>query len=149
MIAVLLIAHAPLASSLQAVAAHVFSECSAQVSALDVAAGESADDVLARALDRIAAIGGDVLILADAFGATPCNALQRLSAPDHVRVVAGVNVPMLWRALNYLERPGETLDTLADRAYEGGRQGIMHVTVTPPQNQPPIGGHDPDNDHDQ
>jgi len=149
MIAVLLIAHAPLASSLQAVAAHVFSECSAQVSALDVAAGESADDVLARALDRIAAIGGDVLILADVFGATPCNALQRLSVPDHVQVVAGVNVPMLWRALCYLDHPGETLESLARRAFEGGRQGVMQVTFTPPQNQPPKAGHDPDNDHDQ
>jgi len=149
MTSILLIAHAPLATSLQAVAAHVFPERSALVSALDVEAGETTDRVLKRALERIVSIGGDVLILADAFGATPCNALQRLSAPDHVRVVSGVNVPMLWRALNYLERPGETLDKLADRAYEGGRQGIMHVTVTPPQNQPPIGGHDPDNDHDQ
>ena len=149
MTSILLIAHAPLATSLQAVAAHVFPERSALVSALDVEAGETTDRVLKRALERIGSIGGDVLILADAFGATPCNALQRLSAPDHVRVVSGVNVPMLWRALNYLERPGETLDKLADRAYEGGRQGIMHVTVTPPQNQPPKGGHDPDNDHDQ
>ena len=147
---ILLVAHAPLASTLLTVAQHTYADCAARVKAVDVPPQMSADDAascIAAALKTLP--DADVLVMVDAFGATPCNALQRLSAPDHVRVVAGVNVPMLWRALNYLERPGETLDTLADRAYEGGRQGIMHVTVTPPQNQPPKGGHDPDNDHDQ
>ena len=53
-------------------------------------------------LQQIAA--PDVLIFTDVFGATPCNVAQRLADGVQVKVVAGVNVPMLWRTLCY--RPG-------------------------------------------
>jgi mannose PTS system EIIA component len=73
-----------------------------------------------------------VLILADVFGATPCNAA--LAAADGVkqRVVAGVNVPMLWRTLCYA---GQPLDDLVNRAVAGASQGVMHVAVPRRQNQ--------------
>ncbi len=59
---------------------------------------------------------GEALILADVFGATPCNIVQRLSDGVRVKVITGVNVPMLWRALNY---SNESLDTLITRAVAG------------------------------
>ena len=43
----------------------------------------------------------EALILTDVFGATPCNVAQRLADGVQVKVVAGVNVPMLWRSLCY------------------------------------------------
>ena len=46
-----------------------------------------------------------------------------------VRVVAGVNVPMLWRSLCYV---GVQLDDLVARAVDGGTNGVMHV---PPENK--------------
>ena len=58
---------------------------------------------------------GDVLILTDMLGATPANGAQRL-AGDHVRVVSGLNVPMLWRALCYRQ---QALDVIADKALTG------------------------------
>jgi PTS system ascorbate-specific IIA component len=150
MTAVLIIAHAPLASSLCAAAAHTYPNLSAQVAALDVGPEDTPEKIEGQARECIDALGqDDVLILVDVFGATPCNALRSLADPAHVRVLAGVNVPMLWRTLCYLKDPRETLETLAERALAGGRQGVMAVSVSPPQNQPPKSGHDPDHHHHQ
>ena len=76
-------------------------------------------------------------MLTDVFGATPCNVAQRLSDGVSVRVVAGVNVPMLWRSLCYL---GEPLDALIARTKRNS-QGVMRVAQTRPQNQVPISDH--------
>ena len=131
MAALLLIAHAPLASALAAVAGHCYSE--ARLEAVDVESTMSVEAVetLARAaLDRLDS--SEVLILTDVFGATPCNAAQRVADGVSIRVVAGVNVPMLWRSLCYL---GEPLDALVARAVSGASQGVMQVAQTRPQNQ--------------
>ena len=72
------------------------------------------------------------LIFTDVFGATPCNVAQRLSDGVQVRVVTGVNVPMLWRALCYGDEP---LENLVSRALAGATQGVMPVGNTRPQNQ--------------
>jgi len=131
--AVLLIAHAPLASALLSVAGHCYAEKGHLFEAIDVDPSMSADSV--EALARAALVRLDapeVLVLTDVFGATPCNVAQRLSDGITVRVVAGVNVPMLWRSLCYL---GEPLDALVARAVSGASQGVMQVAQTRPQNQ--------------
>lgn len=74
----------------------------------------------------------ETLILTDVFGASPTNVAQRLADGVHVRVLAGVNVPMLWRALNYAKLP---LDELVTRSVAGGTQGVLPVAATRPQNQ--------------
>ena len=132
---ILIVAHAPLATSLQAVAQHVYPDCGARLMAVDVPPGASLDAVEAQVREALAApplAGSEVLILADVFGATPCNAA--LAAADGVRwrVVAGVNVPMLWRTLCYAE---QSLDDLVNRAVAGATQGVMHVSVPRLQNQ--------------
>lgn len=123
---ILLIAHAPLASALRQVAEHTFADCYRNLQALDVGPAMSAEDVeaAARALMTEAAPSspaGGWLVMADVFGATPANAAQRL-ASSGVRVLCGVNVPMLWRALCYADQP---LDALADLAVQGGVAGII------------------------
>jgi len=131
--AVLLIAHAPLASALLSVAGHCYEEKGHLFEAIDVEPTMSAEavEVLARAaLARLNA--PEVLVLTDVFGATPCNVAQRLSDGVSIRVVAGVNVPMLWRSLCYV---GEPLDALVARAMSGASQGVMQVAQTRPQNQ--------------
>ena len=74
----------------------------------------------------------EALILTDVFGATPCNVAQRLADGVQVKVVAGVNVPMLWRSLCYA---GDTLDA-AGRAGGGrrdpGRDAGGHVPAPEP-----------------
>jgi mannose PTS system EIIA component len=143
----LIVAHAPLASALRAVAAHAFPERAENVSAIDIAADEAAPE--ARVRQGIEALAGhDVLLLTDAFGATPCTACQRAAAGmPRTRVVTGVNVPMLWRTLG---SPSLALDELAQRAVAGAVQGVMQANPTPRQNQPgPRPGHDQVSDHDQ
>ena len=72
----------------------------------------------------------DALVLTDVFGATPCNLAQRLADGIHVRVIAGVNVSMVWRALCYAREP---LESVADRAMIGATQGVVQVTAAEPQ----------------
>ena len=101
--------------------------------AIDVEPNMSADTVESLARAALARLNApEVLVLTDVFGATPCNVAQRLSDGVNVRVVAGVNVPMLWRSLCYL---GEPLDALVARAVSGASQGVMQVAQTRPQNQ--------------
>jgi PTS system ascorbate-specific IIA component len=131
--AVLLIAHAPLASALLSVAGHCYEEKGHLFEAIDVEPSMSAETVEGLARAALARLNApEVLVLTDVFGATPCNVAQRLSDGVHVRVVAGVNVPMLWRSLCYL---GEPLDALVARAVSGASQGVMQVAQTRPQNQ--------------
>jgi mannose PTS system EIIA component len=132
---ILIVAHAPLASALQQVAQHVYPDCGAGLAAVDVPAGASMDEVQAGVRTALAERPGEeVLILVDAFGATPCNAALAAADGFKARVVAGVNVPMLWRTLCYRDKP---LDDLVNRAIVGASQGVMHVTVPKRQNQSP------------
>lgn len=138
---ILLVAHEPLASALGRVAAHVFPECGAELEVLDVSASQSAESVEQSIVQRIAADPArEMLILADTFGATPCNAAMRVADGQRVRVVAGVNVPMLWRTVCYRS---EGLDALVERAVAGGSQGVMRVSSARQQNQSSACGPDP------
>ena len=127
----LVIAHAPLASALHRVAQHTFPECAASLSALDVTPDMTPEEVQAQAAQLLEP-QGETLILADVFGATPCNAAQRLADGTRVRVVAGVNVPMLWRTLCYAQEP---IEALVERALAGASQGVLQVGPTRPQQQ--------------
>jgi PTS system ascorbate-specific IIA component len=121
----MILAHAPLASALKAVAEHAFPDCAGELRALDVLPAMPVEEVeaLGRALlEQIAA--PEVLIFTDVFGATPCNIAQRLAD--------GVNVPMLWRTLCY---PHESLEALVARALAGATQGVMQVATARPQLQ--------------
>jgi mannose PTS system EIIA component len=129
----LVIAHAPLASALRAVAEHVYPDCATSLTVLDVPADMPIEKVEALAAGMLASMATpEALILTDVFGATPCNVAQRLADGVRVKVVTGVNVPMLWRSLCYASEP---LDSLVARALAGGTQGAMQVSSSRPQNQ--------------
>jgi PTS system mannose-specific IIA component len=121
----LIIAHAPLASSLKAVAEHAFPDCARHLAALDVPSNMPIEEIEAQGRVMLEQIRSpEALILTDVFGATPCNAAQRLADGVHIKVVTGVSVPMLWRSLCYA---GESLDSLVGRALAGATQGAMLV----------------------
>ncbi|MBU6259927.1 MAG: PTS fructose transporter subunit IIA [Burkholderiales bacterium] len=148
MASILLVAHAPLSASLQAVARHVYPDCSSELAALDIPASLGLEEAQRRIEAALAAMpAGEVLIMADVFGATPCNAALNVADGVRVRVVAGASVPMLWRALCYAALP---LADLVVRAVDGGRQGVMQIAAPRRQNQanrPP--SDDPDSNPDQ
>ena len=142
----MIIAHAPLASALKLAAQHCFPEAASSLQALDVHADLTLEELeaqarilLQHAIDKDAR--GEVLILADVFGATPCNTVKNLADGVQVKVITGVNLPMLWRALNYASEP---LDTLITRAIAGGVQGVMQIASSRPQNQVSQPTHDQD-----
>ncbi len=135
---IVLLAHSPLASALRAVASHAYPECAAAVEALDVETSTSPEALAAALRSKLLDDPGqETLILVDAFGATPCNAALSVADGVLVRVVAGVNVPMLWRTLCYRD---ESLASLVERAVAGGIQGVMHVAEARRQNQFPSAG---------
>ncbi|MBA4257293.1 MAG: PTS fructose transporter subunit IIA [Polaromonas sp.] len=130
---ILVIAHAPLASALRQCVLHVFPDAAATVVALDVQPNVPPEESLQQARLMVEHMGADtVLMLTDVFGATPCNVAQRLLDRGGARLIAGVSLPMLLRAVTYRH---ETLDMLVSRAMAGGTQGIIPVNVTAPQNQ--------------
>ena len=130
---ILIVAHAPLASALRTAALHVYPEVAAGVLALDVSPNESTEITRIAAQALLAQLGTpQALVLTDVFGATPCNVAQKVVDGITTKLVAGANLPMLLRTVNYRY---EVLDVLVTRALSGGIQSIMQVAVTAPQNQ--------------
>ncbi|MEY4766978.1 MAG: hypothetical protein RI907_3651 [Pseudomonadota bacterium] len=137
MAGLLIIAHAPLASALKLAAQHCFPDAAQSLQALDVPPNLPPEEVAAQARLLLAAAQagddkGEALVLADVFGATPCNAVQSLADGVRVKVVTGVNLPMLWRTLNYASQP---LETLINVAMAGGTHGVMQIAASRQQNQ--------------
>ena len=147
MLGFIIIAHAPLASALKAVAAHAFPECVQTLEVLDVPADMPTEEIEARVRELVGRVAQpDALMFTDVFGATPSNVAQRVVDGVHVKLLAGVNVPMLFRSLRHAH---ETLDAVLARAMSGATQGVMQVTTSRPQNQtfkPGGNGQDPNND---
>lgn len=65
--------------------------------------------------------GDGILILTDLFGATPSN-IAREILNENIRIVCGLNLPMLMRVMNYHKLP---LHKLAENALKGGQAGIV------------------------
>ncbi len=130
---ILIIAHAPLANALRQCVLHVFPDSAAGVVAFDVQPNVPPEETLASARQAMALLSTPhTLVLTDVFGATPCNVAQKLVDGLHSRLIAGVSLPMLLRAVTYRAEP---LDALVARAIAGGTQGVMQVATTAPQNQ--------------
>jgi len=144
MTTLMVIAHAPLASALRSCAAHVFPDEGESILVLDVEAGQSPDAVL-EAAQLVLGAHAPALILTDIFGATPANTASKLADGNRCKVLAGVNLPMLLRALTYRNEP---LDVLLEKAMTGGAQGILPVDLTTHQKQAKR-AHDPREHHYQ
>jgi PTS system mannose-specific IIA component len=131
--AIFIIAHAPLASALRQCVLHVFPDAVIDVVALDVQPNVPPEESLASARIMLAQIPASrVLVMADMFGATPCNVAQKVVDGARAKLIAGVNLPMLLRAMTYRN---EALDAMVTRALAGGAQGVMAVATVAPQNQ--------------
>ena len=66
--------------------------------------------------------GEGVLILTDLFGSTPSNIAYELQNVSNIKIVTGLNLPMLIRVMNY---PRLVLNELAEKAMKGGQAGII------------------------
>jgi PTS system ascorbate-specific IIA component len=129
-IGILLITHPGIGGSMLANACRILGDCQPRVRSLEVPIGQDSEQLrvraaeLARELDR----GDGVLVLTDLYGATPSNIACRLVGLGGVAVVAGLNLAMLLRALNYGEEP---LNIVAERAVNGGQRGVFRFLECP------------------
>jgi len=126
MIGVLIVAHGALGESLVAAVTHVLGARPPQFDVFPVAPDDDPLVLLPKARDAVNAVdtGEGVAVLADLYGATPCNLAVKLAAAGRVEVIAGVNLPMLVRAFTYRTKG---LDTLVRKAISGGCEGVLHV----------------------
>lgn len=126
-VGVLLVTHGKLGESLLGTARQILGVCPLAVCCLAV---EQDTDPL-KALEsgrRLAAelnSGDGLLVLTDCFGSTPSNVAIRCAVGHPAAVVAGVNLPMLLRVLNYPQLPWQAL---REKAISGGRDGVLLVS---------------------
>lgn len=123
-IGVLLISHEPLGQALLNISMKTLNACPLATEVLDVPLDGDPGQLASQAADLLCKLntGDGVLVLTDLCGSTPSNIACRLVKHSHVMVVAGLNLPMLMRVLNY---PELSLAEMAVRAMDGGRQGVM------------------------
>ena len=144
---ILIIAHAPLASALRQCVLHVVPDSADKVGVFDVQPNVPPEETLAGARLALTLLNAkEVLVLTDIFGATPCNVAQTLIDGIGSRLVAGVNLPMLLRAVTYSH---EALESMVTRAMAGATQGVISISATPPQNQRRKTNDQDDHDHQQ
>lgn len=127
MIGLFLITHSSFGESLIQCACHILNRRPPQIVQLGVAAQDDPLDALPLAREMLTLVdkGEGVLILTDLFGATPANIALKLLEPGRIEGVAGVNLPMLLRALTYREKG---METLLVKTVGGGRDGVLNMS---------------------
>ncbi len=126
MIGILILTHEDLGDHLIRCASHVVGMKPPQLMHLSVFPQDDPDTVFSSASALIKQLdsGDGVLVLSDIFGATPCNIASRLVQHGKVECVAGVNLPMMVRALTYRNEP---LSVVIEKGLSGGQGGVVHI----------------------
>lgn len=126
MIGILIISHGTLGESLIHCASHMLNKRPGRLKQLGVTAQDDPVLLVPQARKMIKDLDGGhgVLILTDMYGGSPSNIAAKLVQPGRVEAVAGVNLPMLVRALTYRDR---TLATIVTKAVSGGCEGVIRV----------------------
>jgi len=126
MIGILLVSHGAFGESLIHCASHVLGKRPLYVRQLGVTVHDDPEEILPTARDLIRFLdqGQGVLVMTDIYGATPSNIAAKLLEPGRVEGIAGVNLPMLIRALTYRKEP---LEMVVDKALAGGTGGVMRM----------------------
>jgi PTS system ascorbate-specific IIA component len=130
MIGILIVSHGAFGESLIHSASHVLGKRPLYLRQLGVTVHDDPDALIPVGEDLIRFLdqGDGVLVMSDIYGATPSNIAARLLKPGRVEGVAGVNLPMLIRALSYREQP---LDVAVGKAMTGGADGICLIPQRP------------------
>jgi mannose PTS system EIIA component len=127
MIGLVLVAHGSLARSMAEAAAHVTHGTPPQLQAIEVEADMDCDLLETRLRTAIAAVddGAGVVVLSDIYGATPCNMAAKVLQPGHVEGVAGMNLPMVLKAIGARHQP---LETMLQAVIERGTVSVVNMT---------------------
>ena len=126
-VAILVITHNDIGQSLIETAVSMLDKKTSGVRSLSIPAnlkprdlGYYADQIRDCITDSNSVDG--LLILTDIYGATPNNLARYFGSEENIKVISGLNLPMLIRVLNYHH---QSLPELAEIAIEGGHKGIQ------------------------
>ena len=123
-VGVLIITHEGIAKAILETAVNIFGKTPLRVEVLPAARDCDTDALRLRVKQKVDQLneGDGVLVLLDIYGSTPSNVVCSVVDPDRVRVISGLNLPMLVRIFNY---PGLALPELAKKAVSGGKDGVF------------------------
>lgn len=126
MIGIFIITHGEIGKHLIDSACHILGKPLTNVTSMSVIKTEDPDRKLAQARTLLSQLdqGHGVLVLTDMLGGTPSNIASRLIQPKKIEAVAGINLPMLVRALSYCH---ESLDIVVGKAVTGGLEGVIYI----------------------
>jgi PTS system mannose-specific IIA component len=126
MIGILLITHGTFGESLIQNVCHVLNKRPPLIGQFGVAAQDDPLDILPMAKVLLNEVNGGegVLVMTDILGATPSNLALKLLEPGRIEGIAGVNLPMLLRALTYRKNG---METLVQKAISGGHDGVINM----------------------
>lgn len=126
MIGVLVISHEPLGTALIHCTRHIYGRMPPQLAALDVIPDEDPEAACRAARELLSRIndGSGVVVFTDIYGATPSRIASSLAELYRVVVVAGVNLPMLVKALNSRRSP---LEDLAEMLMASAKNAIIEI----------------------
>lgn len=127
MIGILIISHEQLGTSLIDCIIHILGERPPLLVNHIVSSAEDPDSGSVRLQATLKQLdqGNGVLILTDIFGATPANIACKLIRSGQIECLAGLNLPMLLRAVQYRHQP---LPQLIDKVLAGGRESIFQIS---------------------
>ena len=125
---ILIVSHGAFGESLIHSASHVLGRRPLYLRQLGVTVHDDPDEIFPVALDLIRFLdqGKGVLVMTDIYGATPSNIAARLLEPGRVEGLAGVNLPMLIKALTHRDTVA-SLDELCGVALGGASEGVMRM----------------------
>jgi len=126
MIGILIVSHGAFGESLIHSASHVLGKRPLYLRQLGITVHDDPDTMVSVGEDLIRFLdqGSGVLVMSDIYGATPSNIAARLLQPGRVEGVAGVNLPMLIKALSYRE---QALGTALSKAISAGAESICRI----------------------
>jgi len=98
-----------------------------RLATIDVNSTDDPDIIKPKMLEMVKELddGSGVLILSDLFGSTPCNICSECLDNPNVRLLTGINLPMVLRIMNY---PDQNLAEMTETARIGGQNGIVECT---------------------
>jgi len=128
-VALYLVTHEGIASSLLKIASDILKKPLDNISYIEIKMDAHVENSIATASTAIEQLDtqNGLIIFTDFYGSTPSNIAQKLSDHFHSHFISGINLPMLVRLLNYRNKD---IDTLTEKALDGGRLGIQQHTLS-------------------
>jgi len=126
MIGILLVTHGEIGKSLIDCAAHILDKYPVSVESVAINSKNDLNyysNIIAQKIQELES-GNGVLIMTDIYGATPCNLLNKFIVKEEVEVVAGINLPMLIKAISDRK---DNLSLLANDSIECAKKNIKKI----------------------